>query len=70
MRPGVALACQAVLSATPAASLRIGDVARRTAPPVKTMDVSILKDGIAAMLDELALLLDSWQDCGGLKSDR
>ncbi len=34
------------------------------------MDVSILKDGIAAMLDELALLLDSWQDCGGLKSDR
>ena len=130
------------LSSAPAPSLRIGEVARRTGLPVKTiryycdegllqpkarsaagyrlfdqenlaeltiiralraMDVSIpelakilevrragvcncsvLKDSIAArmetidlriselaaMKDELARLLDSWQDCGGLKADR
>ena len=129
-------------SADPAPSLRIGEVARRTGLPVKTiryycdegllqprarsesgyrlfdeenlaeltiirslraMDVSIpelarilevrragvcncsvLKDSIAAkmesinlriaelaaMKDELARLLGSWQDCGGLKPDR
>jgi len=129
-------------SAKTAPSLRIGEVARRTGLPVKTiryycdegllqpktrsasgyrlfdeenlaelkiiralraMDVSlpelarilevrragvcncsVLKDGIAAqmesislriselatMKDELARLLDSWQDCGGLKVDR
>jgi len=129
------------VSEQPAPSLRIGEVARRTGLPVKTiryycdegllqprarsesgyrlfdeenlaeltiirslraMDVSIpelarilevrragvcncsvLKDGIAAqmesislriselatMKDELARLLDSWQDCGGLKVD-
>jgi DNA-binding transcriptional MerR regulator len=128
-------------SARPALSLRIGEVARRTGLPVKTiryycdegllqpkarsaggyrlfdaenlaelaiiralraMDVSIpelarilevrragvcncsvLKDSIAAkmdsinlriyelaaMKDELARLLDSWQDCGGMKVD-
>jgi DNA-binding transcriptional MerR regulator len=128
--------------AQPAASLRIGEVARRTGLPVKTiryycdegllqprarsesgyrlfdeenlaeltiirslrtMDVSIpelarilevrragvcncsvLKDSIvakmesinlriaelAAMKDELARILGSWQDCGGLKPDR
>jgi MerR family transcriptional regulator, copper efflux regulator len=130
------------LSASPAPSLRIGEVARRTGLPVKTiryycdqgllqprarsesgyrlfdeenlaelaiirslraMDVSIpelvrilevrragvcncsvLKDSIAAKLEsinlriaelaamkeELARLLGSWQDCGGLKPDR
>jgi hypothetical protein len=136
------LARQGSLSADPAPSLRIGEVARRTGLPVKTiryycdegllqpkdrsaggyrlfdednlaelaiiralraMDVSIpelarilevrragvcncsvLKDSIsakmesinlridelAAMKDELARLLGSWQDCGGLKADR
>jgi len=136
------LARQGSLSAKPAPSLRIGEVARRTGLPVKTiryycdegllqprarsesgyrlfdeenlaeltiirslraMDVSIpelarilevrragvcncsvLKDSIAAkmesinlridelaaMKDELARLLGSWQDCGGLKPDR
>lgn len=130
------------VSAKPAPSLRIGEVARRTGLPVKTiryycdegllqpkarsaggyrlfdeenladlaliralraMDVSIpeltrilevrregvcncavLKDSIAgkmdsinqriaelaAMKDELARLLESWQDCGGLKTER
>ena len=130
------------MSAKPALSLRIGEVARRTGLPVKTiryycdeglvqpknrsaggyrlfdeenladlaliralraMDVSIpeltrilevrrsgvcnclaLKDSIAAkvasiderihelaaMKHELARLLDSWQDCGGLKTER
>jgi DNA-binding transcriptional MerR regulator len=130
------------VSAQPAPSLRIGEVARRTGLPVKTiryycdegllqprarsesgyrlfdeenlaeltiirslraLDVSIpelarilevrragvcncsvLKDSIAAkmesinlriaelaaMKDELARLLGSWQDCGGLKPDR
>ena len=130
------------MSAKPAPSLRIGEVARRTGLPVKTiryycdegllqprarsesgyrlfdeenlaeltiirslraMDVSIpelarilevrragvcncsvLKDSItakmesinlriaelAAMKEELARLLGSWQDCGGLKPDR
>ena len=130
------------LSSAPAPGLRIGEVARRTGLPVKTiryycdegllqprarsaagyrlfdqenlaeltiiralraMDVSIpelakilevrragvcncsvLKDSIAgrmesinlriselvAMKDELARLLDSWQDCGGSKADR
>jgi DNA-binding transcriptional MerR regulator len=137
-----AVARQGSLSSAPAPSLRIGEVARRTGLPVKTiryycdegllqpkarssagyrlfdqenlaeltiiralraMDVSIpelakilevrragvcncsvLKDSIAArmetidlriselaaMKDELARLLDSWQDCGGLKADR
>lgn len=136
------MARQGSLSADPAPSLRIGEVARRTGLPVKTiryycdegllqpkdrsaggyrlfdednlaelaiiralraMDVSIpelarilevrragvcncsvLKDSIsakmesinlridelAAMKDELARLLGSWQDCGGLKADR
>jgi len=136
------LARQGSLSAKPAPSLRIGEVARRTGLPVKTiryycdegllqpkarsesgyrlfdeenlaeltiirslraMDVSIpelarilevrragvcncsvLKDSIAAkmesinlriaelaaMKEELARLLGSWQDCGGLKPDR
>jgi DNA-binding transcriptional MerR regulator len=136
------LASQGSQSPKPAASLRIGEVARRTGLPVKTiryycdegllqprarsesgyrlfdeenlaeltiirslraMDVSIpelarilevrragvcncsvLKDSIAAkmesinrrifelaaMKEELARLLDSWQDCGGLKADR
>jgi DNA-binding transcriptional MerR regulator len=136
------LARQGSLSAKPAPSLRIGEVARRTGLPVKTiryycdegllqpkarsesgyrlfdeenlaeltiirslraMDVSIpelarilevrragvcncsvLKDSIAAkmesinlriaelaaMKEELARLLVSWQDCGGLKPDR
>ena len=136
------MARQGSLSAKPAPSLRIGEVARRTGLPVKTiryycdegllqprarsesgyrlfdeenlaeltiirslraMDVSIpelarilevrragvcncsvLKDSIAAkmesinrrifelaaMKEELARLLDSWQDCGGLKADR
>jgi len=135
------LARQGSPSAKTAPSLRIGEVARRTGLPVKTiryycdegllqpktrsasgyrlfdednlaelkiiralraMDVSlpelarilevrragvcncsVLKDGIAAqmesislriselatMKDELARLLDSWQDCGGLKVD-
>ncbi len=135
------MARQGSLSAKPAPSLRIGEVARRTGLPVKTiryycdegllqprarsaagyrlfdeenlaelaiiralraMDVSIpelarilevrragvcncsvLKDSIAAkvdsinlriyelaaMKDELARLLDSWQDCGGMKVD-
>ena len=130
------------MSAKPAPSLRIGEVARRTGLPVKTiryycdegllqpkarsaggyrlfdeenlaeltiiralraMDVSIpeltrilevrregvcncavLKDSIAGkmdsinqriaelatMKDELARLLESWQDCGGLKTER
>ena len=136
------MARQGSLSANPAPSLRIGEVARRTGLPVKTiryycdqgllqprarsesgyrlfdeenlaeltiirslraMDVSIpelvrilevrragvcncsvLKDSIAAKLEsinlriaelaamkeELARLLGSWQDCGGLKPDR
>ena len=136
------MARQAILSASPAPSLRIGEVARRTGLPVKTiryyceegllqprarsqagyrlfdeenlaeltiiralraMDVSIpelarilevrragvcncsvLKDSIAAkmdsitlriselaaMKDELARLLESWQDCGGSKVQR
>lgn len=136
------MARQGSLSANPAPSLRIGEVARRTGLPVKTiryycdegllqpktrsasgyrlfdeenlaelkiiralraMDVSlpelarilevrragvcncsVLKDSISAqmesislrmselatMKDELARLLDSWQDCGGLKADR
>jgi len=136
------LASQGSVSAKPAASLRIGEVARRTGLPVKTIryycdegllqprarsesgyrlfdeenlaeltiirslraiDVSIpelakilevrragvcncsvLKDSIAAKMesinlridelaaskDELARLLASWQDCGGLKPDR
>jgi MerR family copper efflux transcriptional regulator len=136
------LARQESSSANTAPSLRIGEVARRTGLPVKTiryycdegllqpktrsasgyrlfdeenlaelkiiralraMDVSlpelarilevrragvcncsVLKDGISAqmesislriselatMKDELARLLDSWQDCGGLKVDR
>ena len=136
------MARQGSLSATPAPSLRIGEVARRTGLPVKTiryycdegllqpkarsesgyrlfdeenlaeltiiralraMDVaipelarilevrragvcncSVLKGSIAAkvesinqrisdlaaMKDELARLLDSWQDCGGMKADR
>jgi len=136
------LARQGSVSAKPAPSLRIGEVARRTGLPVKTiryycdegllqprarsesgyrlfdeenlaeltiirslraLDVSIpelarilevrragvcncsvLKDSIAAkmesinlriaelaaMKDELARLLGSWQDCGGLKPDR
>ena len=135
------MARQGSLSAKPAPSLRIGEVARRTGLPVKTiryycdegllqpkarsesgyrlfdeenlaeltiirslraMDVSIpelarilevrragvcncsvLKDSIAAkmesinlridelaaMKEELARLLGSWQDCGGLKPD-
>ena len=135
------MARQGSLSAKPAPSLRIGEVARRTGLPVKTiryycdegllqprarsesgyrlfdeenlaeltiirslraMDVSIpelarilevrragvcncsvLKDSIAAkvesinrridelaaMKDELARLLNSWQDCGGSKAD-
>jgi MerR family transcriptional regulator, copper efflux regulator len=137
-----AVARQGSLSPAPAPSLRIGEVARRTGLPVKTiryycdegllqpkvrsaagyrlfdqenlaeltiiralraMDVSIpelakilevrragvcncsvLKDSIAAKMEtidlriselaamkgELARLLDSWQDCGGLKADR
>ncbi len=136
------MARQESSSANTAPSLRIGEVARRTGLPVKTiryycdegllqpktrsasgyrlfdeenlaelkiiralraMDVSlpelarilevrragvcncsVLKDGISAqmesislriselatMKDELARLLDSWQDCGGLKVDR
>jgi DNA-binding transcriptional MerR regulator len=136
------LASQGSPSAKTAPSLRIGEVARRTGLPVKTiryycdegllqpktrsasgyrlfdeenlaelkiiralraMDVSlpelarilevrragvcncsVLKDSISAqmesislriselatMKDELARLLDSWQDCGGLKVDR
>ena len=136
------MARQGSVPAQPAASLRIGEVARRTGLPVKTiryycdegllqprtrsesgyrlfdeenlaeltiirslraMDVSIpelarilevrragvcncsvLKDSIAAkmesinlriaelaaMKDELARILGSWQDCGGLKPDR
>ncbi|WP_411872201.1 MerR family transcriptional regulator [Vulcanococcus limneticus] len=136
------MARQGSLSSSPAPSLRIGEVARRTGLPVKTiryycdegllqprtrsaagyrlfdqenlaeltiiralraMDVSIpelakilevrragvcncsvLKDSIAAkvdsinlriyelaaMKDELARLLDSWQDCGGYMADR
>ena len=136
------MARQGSVSAKPAPSLRIGEVARRTGLPVKTiryycdegllqprarsesgyrlfdeenlaeltiirslraMDVSIpelarilevrragvcncsvLKDSIAAkmesinlriaelaaMKEELARLLGSWQDCGGLKPDR
>ena len=136
------MARQGSVSAKPALSLRIGEVARRTGLPVKTiryycdeglvqpknrsaggyrlfdeenladlaliralraMDVSIpeltwilevrrsgvcnclaLKDSIAAkvasiaerihelaaMKHELARLLDSWQDCGGLKTER
>ena len=136
------MARQGSVSAKPAPSLRIGEVARRTGLPVKTiryycdegllqprarsesgyrlfdeenlaeltiirslraLDVSIpelarilevrragvcncsvLKDSIAAkmesinlriaelaaMKDELARLLGSWQDCGGLKPDR
>ena len=135
------MARQGSVSAQPAPSLRIGEVARRTGLPVKTiryycdegllqprarsesgyrlfdeenlaeltiirslraMEVSIpelarilevrragvcncsvLKDSIAAkvesinrridelaaMKDELARLLDSWQDCGGSKAD-
>lgn len=137
-----AVARQGSLSSSPAPSLRIGEMARRTGLPVKTiryycdegllqpkarsaagyrlfdqenlaelsiiralraMDVSIpelakilevrragvcncsvLKDSIAgrmesidlrvselvAMKNELARLLDSWQDCGGFKADR
>jgi MerR family copper efflux transcriptional regulator len=136
------MASQGSASARPALSLRIGEVARRTGLPVKTirfycdagllqprgrseagyrlfdqenlaeltiiralraMDVSIselarilevrrsglcncsvLKDSIAArmssidlriselaaMKDEFARLLDSWQDCGGSRADR
>lgn len=136
------MARQGSLTSSPAPSLRIGEVARRTGLPVKTiryycdegllqprtrsaagyrlfdqenlaeltiiralraMDVSIpelakilevrragvcncsvLKDSIAAkvdsinlriyelaaMKDELARLLDSWQDCGGYMADR
>ena len=136
------MASQGSVSAKPAANLRIGEVARRTGLPVKTIryycdeallqprarseagyrlfdeenlaelaiirslraiDVSIpelakilevrragicncsaLKDSIAAKMesiklridelaaskDELARLLASWQDCGGLKPDR
>ena len=136
------MARQGSLSTKPSPGLRIGEVARRTGLPVKTirfycdagllqpkersaagyrlfdeenlaeltiiralraMDVpipeltrilevrragvcncSVLKDSISAqmesislriselatMKDELARLLDSWQDCGGLKVDR
>ncbi len=136
------MASQGSVSAKPAANLRIGEVARRTGLPVKTIryycdegllrprarsesgyrlfdeenlaeltmirslraidvaipelakilevrragvcNCSVLKDSIAAKMesinlridelaaskDELARLLASWQDCGGLKLDR
>jgi MerR family copper efflux transcriptional regulator len=119
------LARQGSRSAGPAPSLRIGEVAKRTGLPVKTIrfycdegllqpkdrsaagyrlfdevnlaelarilevrrsgvcTCSVLKDSVAAkmssldqriselraMKDELARLLNSWQDCGGSKAD-
>jgi hypothetical protein len=47
------------VSAKPAASLRIG---------MESINLHI--DKLAAIKDELARLLASWQDCGGLKPDR
>jgi hypothetical protein len=44
------------VSAKPAASLRIG---------MESINLRI--DELAAIKDELARLLASWQDCGGLK---
>jgi DNA-binding transcriptional MerR regulator len=38
------------------------------AAKMETIDLRISE--LAAMKDELARLLDSWQDCGGLKADR
>jgi hypothetical protein len=32
--------------------------------------ISLRMSELATMKDELARLLDSWQDCGGLKVDR
>ena len=36
----------------------------------KMESISLRIDELAAMKDELARLLGSWQDCGGLKPDR
>ncbi|MFN7870785.1 MAG: hypothetical protein ACK5QQ_01135 [Cyanobacteriota bacterium] len=47
------------MTAKPAASLPIG---------MESINLGI--DELAAINDELARLLASWQDCGGLKPDR
>ena len=36
----------------------------------KMDSINLRIDELAAMKDELARLLESWQDCGGLKADR
>lgn len=36
----------------------------------KMESINLRIDELASMKDELARLLDSWQDCGGLKPDR
>ncbi len=36
----------------------------------KMESINLRIDELAAMKEELARLLDSWQDCGGLKADR
>jgi hypothetical protein len=54
-----ALARQRSGSAKPAANLGIG---------MESINLRI--DELAAINNELALLLASWQDCGGLKPDR
>lgn len=50
---------QGAVTAKPAASLPIG---------MESINLRI--DELAAIKDELARLLASWQDCGGLKPDR
>ncbi|MCE2839011.1 MAG: hypothetical protein LW834_19010 [Cyanobium sp. 49614_E6] len=47
------------MSAKAAASLRIG-----------MESINLRSDELAAINDELARLLASWQNCGGLKPDR
>ena len=53
------MARQGSVSAKPAASLRIG---------MESINLRI--NELAAINDELARLLASWQDCGDLKPDR
>jgi DNA-binding transcriptional MerR regulator len=36
----------------------------------KTKSINLRISELAAMKDELSRLLESWQDCGGLKADR
>ena len=63
------LAAEYVLGVLDAAQRREAQ-ARIDRDPAFARLVSEWDARLAPMLDELALLLDSWQDCGGLKSDR